>query len=131
MLDSISLEQCTRRFRKETGLVAVWGFGSAFSDHMRSDSDVDFAALWDKDSPEDLVQIGKLILDLESITGRTVDLGKLSTNNLIYAHEAIRLGKCVYARNQSEADAFFARICSLYADFKIDRRVVENAYCAG
>ncbi|PXA03696.1 nucleotidyltransferase domain-containing protein [Coraliomargarita sinensis] len=130
MLDPILLDRCVERFSRESGLVAVWIFGSAVSDRLREDSDVDFA-LYNKPGAElDLSAFGELVCDLEDILGRKADLGWLSSRNLVYAVQAFQTGQLIYTTDESAAMAFASRLQSLYLDLKQDRKVVEEAYCA-
>jgi len=122
------LEKCEQRFREEPDLLAVWGIGSAFSGRLRDDSDVDFALLYKRDSRSDTVRLGKLSVDLESILGMRVDLGRLSTRNLVYTHQAISAGTLLYQRSPELVHEFVGRALSLYLDLKQDRKEVEEAY---
>lgn len=131
MLDPSKLEKCVRRFQEEPGILAVWGLGSAFSGRTRAGSDVDFAILYSRSHAEGFDASGRLLLDLECCLGRTVDLGRLSTRNLIYAYQAISRGTLLYDRDPKITIDFVGRVLSLYADLKLDRRVVEEAYCVG
>ncbi len=131
MIDPPVLENCVQRFQNEPFVLAAWGHGSAFAGHMRPDSDVDFAILHEAGHPLDFKQRGLLVADLEDILHRRVDLGEVTTRNLVYAYQAICTGKRVYCRDTAATDEFTGRLLSLYADFKQDRAVVETAYCAG
>jgi hypothetical protein len=79
----------------------------------------------------DLAAHGALIADLEAIVGRRVDLGRLNSRNLVYAHQATQGGRLLHAADPSVAREFASRIQSLYVEFKEDRKEVEEAYCAG
>jgi predicted nucleotidyltransferase len=130
MIASPILNQCIERFAREPNIMAVWILGSAVTDRLRNDSDVDFAIYYRPGTTRDLAAQGGLVLDLERILERTVDLGKLSSRNLVYAVQATQLGKLLYARDPQDAVAFVSRMQSLYLDLKHDRKIVEDAYCA-
>ena len=130
MLDGGQLEDCVTRFSRESGLVAVWLFGSAAADRLRADSDIDFALYFSPGTEPSLGGLGRLAMDLESILGRKVDLGCLDSRNLVYAVQAFQSGRLVYAKNESEAVALVSHLQTLYVDLKEDRKVVEEAYCA-
>jgi len=123
-------EALVRRFENETEIIAVWGLGSAFTGTMRVDSDLDLAVLCDSSFESDWERWGALILNLESIAGRAVDIGRLSTRSLIYAYQAVSTGRLLYSRDPQAVDRFVGLVFSLYADLKSDRKVVEEAYCA-
>jgi predicted nucleotidyltransferase len=124
------LDQCRERFALEPNIMAVWILGSAVTDRLREDSDVDFAIYYKPGTVRDLVAHGGLVLDLERVLGRTVDLGQLHSRNVVYAVQATQTGKLLYARDPEEAIAFTSRMQSLYLDLKHDRKIVEDAYCA-
>jgi len=130
MLDEATLKDCLERFAEESAIVGVWILGSAVKERLLENSDVDFAILWEEGIDLDFRKVGALASDLEKRLGRRVDLGRLNTRNLIYAHEAIRTGKLIYCRTAGEADRFTEKVLALYFDLKRDRKVVEDAYCA-
>lgn len=127
-LDEKTLEKCVERFRTESRLLAVWGLGSAFGGAWRVDSDVDFAVLPRSQGIRDFRAEGELVADLEAIVKRRVDVGFITTRNLVYANQAIRNGILVFARDPEAVNEFVGRLFSLYPDFKRDRKVVEEAY---
>ncbi|NBB79895.1 MAG: hypothetical protein GVY36_10685 [Verrucomicrobia bacterium] len=130
MLENALLNQCTERFAREPDLVAAWIFGSAVNGRFREDSDVDFALYYQPEAEPTWADLGQLAWDLEAILGRKADLGRLNSRNLVYAMQAFRTGRLVYAADEQAAMAFASRLQSLYLDLKADRKVVEEAYCA-
>lgn len=131
MIDAQVMADCIARFAEEAAIQGVWGMGSAFEGRFRSDSDVDFAILYRRGCSPGPEQIGRLALELESILGRTVDMGCLSTQGLVYAYQAISRGKLLYCRDPAYVAEFVGRVLALYPDFKRDRKVVEEAYSVG
>ena len=131
MIDDLMLEACRQRFAQETEVLAVWLLGSAVTGRLREESDVDLAVLYRLGSHFDFESHGRLVSDLEAVFGRAVDLGCLTTRNLIYAYEAIRQGQLVYESDRKLTRDFSERVAALYFDLKRDRKVVEDAYCAG
>lgn len=130
MIDPVKVEQCRKRFSEEPGLLAVWLLGSAVSGRLRDDSDVDFALCYRPDIEFDFEAYGSLLLDLESILDRKVDLGRIHSGNLVYAEQAIQTGELIYATDPQLALTIASRMHTLYLDLKLDRKVVEEAYCA-
>jgi predicted nucleotidyltransferase len=130
MLDKELMGKCADRFAKESGLLAVWMLGSAVSGRLREGSDVDFAVYYEPGKDLDRAAHGALVGDLEAILGRPVDLGRLSTRNLIYAHQATQGGVLIHAADPGTARSFANRVQSLYLEFKEDRKEVEEAYRA-
>ena len=130
MIAPAILNECIERFAREPNIRAVWILGSAVTDRLRDDSDVDFAVYYTPGTVLDFSAHGRVILGLERVLGRTVDLGRLSSRNVVYAVQAIQTGELLFARDPLEATAFAGRMQSLYLDLKHDRKVVEDAYCA-
>lgn len=130
MIAPAILDKCIERFAREPNIMAVWMLGSAVTDRLREDSDVDFAIYYKPGTVRDLAAHGALVLDLERALGRTVDLGQLRSRNVVYAVQATQKGELLYARDPQEAIAFTGRMQSLYLDLKHDRKIVEDAYCA-
>lgn len=73
---------------------------------------------------------GRLVADLEAILGRRVDVGVLSTRNLVYAHQATQRGVLIQSSDPKMAHAFSGLVLTLYVEFKDDRREIEEAYNA-
>lgn len=130
MINATLIDQCIKRFEQEPKIRAVWILGSAVTDRLREDSDVDLAIYYQPGSGMDFTEQGLLIMDLECILGRKVDLGQLSSLNLIYALQALQTGKLLFAHDPQEALEFTSRIQTLYLELKQDRKIVEDAYCA-
>jgi uncharacterized protein len=130
MLEEAQLNHCNERFSREPDIVAAWIFGSAANGRFREDSDVDFALHYQPEADPTWADLGQLALDLEAILGRKPDLGRLNSRNLVYAMQAFRTGRLVYAADEQAAMSFASRLQSLYMDLKKDRKVVEEAYCA-
>lgn len=129
MISRPKLDDCSKRFAKETNILAVWFLGSAAKNRTRSNSDVDFAVLHLEDTVGQQRLNGNLIANLESILEHPVDLGRTDTQNLIYAHQAISEGQLVYDGEPARTNQFVEKVLALYFDLKQDRKVVENAYC--
>ncbi len=102
--------------------------GSYVKEKLRLDSDIDFAVLmknFSKLKTEDILMISA---QLELIFNRKVDLGVLSSNNLVYAKEVIEYGKSIYCRNRFEKELFEATLLSMYLNLQIEREEILNAY---
>jgi len=130
MIEPSILDKCIERFAREPQIKAVWMLGSALTDRLRADSDVDFAVYYTPGSELDFSAYGRLIVDLERVLNRKVDLGRLSSRNVVYAIQATHEGQLLFAHDVEEAIAFAGRMQSLYVDLKQDRKIVEDAYCA-
>jgi predicted nucleotidyltransferase len=115
-------------FEADRRLDAAYALGSVVRGELRASSDIDLALL-----PASHVMIGaydlmELAERLTDIAGRSVDLGVLSSRNLVYAHQAILTGKCVWRRAGTFTELRIATLLGLYARFQFDRREVLDAY---
>ena len=118
-------------FESDRRFDAVYALGSVVRHELRESSDIDIAllpAFHVKPEPHDLLELAGRLTD---IAGRPVDLGVLSTRNLVYARQAILTGKRVWRRAGTAADMRIATLLGLYARFQFDRREVLNAYTTG
>ncbi len=85
----LDLSQIGQQIKCDDRILAAYLFGSAVQDQLRLKSDIDIALLpvsGKKLSPLDLLEMATL---LTSSAGRTVDLGVMSSQNLIYSSQAI------------------------------------------
>ena len=57
-----------------------------------------------------------------------VDVGELSSRNLVYANEAIHRGLRIYADNPDAADLYAATLLGLYVQFNQSRKEIIDAY---
>jgi hypothetical protein len=67
---------------------------------------------------------------LRTYCSRAVDIGILSTHNLVYAKEALLQGECLFCKDQYFHDLFVATALGLYLELRTARREVEHAYTA-
>lgn len=123
--DVSSLVQC---LASHPDVDAAYVMGSAVTGGMRDDSDFDLAILSGRGFlvPERLL----LTAELSKIVGRTVDLGLLTTANLVYAKEAVARGRLVYERDHRITARFEMLVLSMYAALQEARREVLRAYAA-
>ena len=116
--------------RRCEALSAAYLLGSAARDQLRGDSDVDVAILVSRGSglaPDERIV---LTAELAAIFGRPVDLGLLSTANVVYAKEAVVTGRLLFARHPNVAAEFAMLALSMYASLQESRREVLRAYAA-
>ena len=130
MLTSERTDRILEQLQKDDRILAAYLMGSAATGNMRPDSDIDLAVLIDgsKNLPE--LERLKLASDLAFELGIPVDIGEISSKNLVYSKEAVLGGLRIYARNESEADLKISTILGMYMVFNEDRKEVLNAYRA-
>lgn len=111
-------------------VAAAYLLGSATTDRLRADSDVDIAVLPCGRGGLPAAERRSLTSTLGAIFGRTVDLGVLSTANVVYAKEAVTTGRLLYERDRHVAARFAMLALSMYASLQEARREVLRAYAA-
>lgn len=109
---------------------AAYLLGSAAEDRLRRDSDVDIAILVRRSCALSIEDRLTLTATLGTIFGRPVDLGLLTTSNLIYAKEAISRGRLLAERSHAVTATFAMYVLSMYATLQEARREVLRAYAA-
>ena len=117
---------------RDPRILSEYVLGSAVSGRMRPDSDLDIAVL--PVATAGLLQqvdIAELSATLSLAAGRVVDLGVLSSRNLIYASEAILKGERFFCRDTFQADLAAATLLGLAIQFRFERREIVDAYTAG
>lgn len=111
-------------------IAAAYLLGSATTGQLRDDSDIDIALLPTEKqtvSVKDRLELAGL---LESILGRTIDVGIINSDNLVYASEAILKGKRFLTSQKNYTEATETRLLGCYLVFKQDRKEVEEVYRA-
>ena len=110
------LEQVQRMLEGQPLVLAACLHGSTAKGTARPDSDVDLALL---PSPGERLPL-KFRLEcageLESILGCPVDIGELSTRNLVYAKEVIANGQEIFTTNRFQSDLFMATSLAMHAE---------------
>jgi predicted nucleotidyltransferase len=129
-LDEHALAVLRDRLEREPAVAAVYLLGSAAAGRLRADSDVDLALLPARGNLITPEQRLELAADLEDLVGRIVDVGILSTANLVYAKEAVANGLLLFERDPAARARFAALVFSMYADLQENRREVLHAYAA-
>lgn len=124
------MDAAAERLQQEPSVCAAYLHGSAAKQRLRPDSDVDIAVL-----PMPRIRISAqeraaLAGELESLLGRTADIGVLSTGNLVYAKEVLEHGRPLFTKNPFLSDRFFSTCLAMYADLQQDRKEVLDAYSA-
>lgn len=116
--------------RGHAAVEAAYLLGSAAAGTLRPDSDIDIAVLPRASGgispPERLALTAELAMAL----GRPIDLGVLSTANVVYAKEAVSTGRVLFERDHGVTARFAMLVLSMYASLQEARREVLEAYAA-
>ncbi len=115
----------------EPDILASYLLGSTLNGSMRSDSDIDIGLMMEPGKKMSSMARAKLSGILSYEMGRTVDLGEISSGNLVYAREALLKGKLIYTKNKYRTDLYRANLLGMYLQYNMDRQEVVNAYRTG
>lgn len=124
------IKETTAVLRNNSNIAAAYLLGSATTEQLRDDSDIDIALLPAKQHTISLQSRLELSALLETRLGRTIDIGIITFENLVYASEAILNGQHILTSNKDFTEATEMRLLGCYLVFKEDRKVVEDAYRA-
>ena len=116
--------------RRCPAVEAAYLLGSAATGSLRPDSDVDIAVLPRRETGITVEDRLALTAELAAILRREVDLGVLSTANVVYAKEAIATGSLLFERDHRATATFAMLALSMYASLQEARREVLRAYAA-
>ncbi len=111
-------------------ILAVYLLGSVARGQQRPDSDIDIGLLLEP-GPEhriSAIERTQIANELSVTFTRTVDIGEISSKNLVYSYEALLTGIPLYKRDEYRADLARANLLGMYLQFNIDRREVLDAY---
>lgn len=119
-----------KTFAEDSRILGVFLHGSINTDHFREDSDIDIALLpypGQKVSSKDILLLSG---ELSTRLGRPVDLGVLTTGNLVYFTEVISKGTRIFCKGGALANRMASQALCLYVSMREDRREIEEAYHA-
>jgi predicted nucleotidyltransferase len=129
-LDPSQLAAIIAHLRGQAHVAAAYLLGSAATGRLRPDSDVDIAVLPVRRDELLLAERLSLTAELGRMVGREVDLGVLTTRDLVYAKEAVTRGRLVFDRDHVATATFEMYALSMYASLQEARREVLRAYAA-
>jgi len=115
-------------FRNDERISAVYLHGSYAIGIPRSDSDIDFAILPKSGFHFNSYERASLATSLTLLLGKSVDLGEISSKNLIYAKEVLTKGFPVFVQDDYYCQFMTMTLLSMYTNFNEDRSEVLNAW---
>ena len=113
-------------FSKYKGIKAFYLFGSAATNKMHNQSDVDLAIV--ADSPKLKKYKLEILTDLVKCGYESVDLVFLDYSDIVIMYEAVKHNKLIYVRDGFDSRAFFSKIIRQYLDFLPFLNVQIEAY---
>ncbi len=125
MLGRDEIERIAKLLDDRLGLDALWVFGSVATGAVTNTSDLDLAALFQREPSA--VELLETREELASLLGREVDLVDLGQASPILAMQVLRHGRLLVDRATRRGQRFVAGVPGRYEDVKIVRRVAERA----
>jgi len=115
---------------------AAYVLGSAAAGRLRPDSDIDIAVLPVRGRSFTVMERLSLAAELGRILARPVDLGVLTTANVVHAKETVTNGRLIFDRHHPTTARFAMLTLSMYAALQEARRevlrwVVESTLATG
>jgi len=115
---------------KEPDILAVYLLGSARNGYLRQDSDIDLGIMLEPGKKISSLKRIELANKLSYELRRTVDMGVVSSGNLVYAREAMLKGDILYQKDLDKTNLYRANLLGMYIQFNQDRQEVVHAYRA-
>ncbi|MBI9103524.1 MAG: nucleotidyltransferase domain-containing protein [Spirochaetales bacterium] len=113
---------------KDSRILAVYLLGSFASGKMREDSDIDLALMLEPGKKITELEKIKMISELSFTLKRSVDLGEISSKNLVYSREAFFFGKLLCKKSLDRVNLMRANLLGMYDNYNFDRQELLNAY---
>ena len=132
----MELIETIRQYTKEivsgdARVLAVYLLGSALRGNLGPQSDIDLALMIEAGTKMSSLERLKIANDLAYKLERSVDLGEVSSANLVYSREAFLSGIPLFQRNPEKIALRRAALLGMYIQFNLDRKEVMDAYRAG
>ncbi len=130
-LSQENIDAIIQEFSGIPEVLSIFLMGSAVNGAMKKESDIDIALL-----PYKEPQVKELIShpinpELMLKVNRNLDVGIMSSRNLIYASQAIFYGKCIFTKDKTRHDFRVNTLTSMYLNFQYERREILDAYRIG
>jgi predicted nucleotidyltransferase len=109
-------------------IASAYLLGSAARGQMRSDSDIDIALLPFRGVLMSSVALAELAGKLSYEAGRQVDLGLLSSANLIYARQVLGSRRRLFTKESFYVDLMETSLISMYLWFNEECKELIHAY---
>ena len=121
---------CERYLLSDARILSVFLLGSAARDALRPESDIDIGVMCEFGDALGQLELAEYAAKLSYELKRSVDLGLISSSNLVYACEALLTGKVLADKNPDRTALQRAALLGMYLQFNRDRQEVIDAYRA-
>lgn len=127
-----NIEEKVKLFlERQEDILAVYLLGSALTGTLKYESDIDLGIMMEPGKKLSVLKRIELAGILSYELKRNVDMGEISSRNLIYAREALLKGIPVFQRDSEKVNLYRSNLLGLYIQFNFDRQEVLNAYRSG
>ncbi|ARN56307.1 type VII toxin-antitoxin system MntA family adenylyltransferase antitoxin [Sedimentisphaera salicampi] len=126
----LNLEPIKDRLASCEAVLAAYLLGSAARGELRASSDIDIALLPQPGQKISGMQLFDLAGELNLISPRPVDLGVLSSSDLIYASQVLQTGRRFFCRDETAAEFRECTLIGMIQDYRIEMREIYEAYSA-
>ncbi|MBN2617192.1 MAG: nucleotidyltransferase domain-containing protein [Spirochaetales bacterium] len=124
----IIITKITEFVKKDSRILSVYLLGSYSKGTFRDSSDIDIGIIFYNESIINSFDIAKISSELTYELGKTVDVGIISSKNLVYASEAIYTGELIYTADRELDNIKKANLLGMYHRFNDDRKEILDAY---
>ncbi len=128
-----SLELLPAVFSKYRGIKAVYLFGSAATDSVRPDSDLDLGIVPADDSIHEKKL--ELLTELAGLGFCNVDIVFLDVNDIVLRFEIVKHNRVIYRTDDFDSGAMFSLTLRQYTDFlpylKVQREALKKRILHG
>jgi len=118
----------TNYFTDNNHIIAVYLHGSYAKKTVHPGSDIDLAILLKQGDEIVSRELLAMSADIEVELDCVIDLGIVSSKNLVYAKEVIYNGQCLLCKDKYKKELYETTLLSMYTDFQYERREILNAY---
>jgi len=122
------LDHLVALLEADARIASAYLLGSAARGRMRPESDIDIALLPFRGVKIDSVALAELAGTLSYEAGRQVDVGLLSSANLVYARQALGAGRRLFTKDPFYVDLMETSLISMYLWFTEERKELVHAY---
>ena len=113
-LPQATIQGISDYFSNKSNVLAVFLMGSAARGQLRKDSDIDLAILPFNGKDISSLELFNMVGDLGYAFGYDFDLGVMSSQNLVYAKEAIFQGKRIQTKDELATQFRVNDLLSMY-----------------
>lgn len=113
---------------KDSKILSVSLLGSFYKGTNNDNSDIDLGIIISPGETFTALERVNLSTELSIKFKRSVDIGIISSKNLVYSREAFINGEIIYTRDENKSNLIRSTLLGMYIDFNMNRKEIINAY---